>query len=98
MDFFIPVLAATVGLILIIFLAVAFLGRTKGWKRSSGRDAILKHASRALEQNPRDPRALAELGDLYYREESWDLAFRTYGTLVEMGQLAPSEFDANLRF
>jgi tetratricopeptide (TPR) repeat protein len=50
-----------------------------------------------LDQNPRDPEALAELGDLYYREENWDQAYKTYGTLSELGTQGPNEFEANLR-
>jgi len=100
MDFMIPILAAGVGLILIIFLAMIFLGRSRGGgsKSYKGRDAILKRANKLLEQNPRDPTALTELGDLYYREESWDQAFRTYGTLTELGHQAPNEFEAHLRW
>jgi len=100
MDFFIPVLAAVVGLIGIVFLAMILIGRsgTKGWGHSRGREAIIKNATRLLDQNPRDPRALAELGDLYYREESWDLAFRSYAALTELGHQAPNEFEANLRW
>jgi len=95
----IPVLAAVVGLIVIVFVAFVVLGRSKGgsWKYSKGREAIIKNATKLLEQNPRDPIALSDLGDLYYREESWDQAFRTYGTLVELGHQAPNEFEANLR-
>ena len=98
MDFLIPVLAAVVGLILIIFLVIMFVGRSGGGKRSKGRDAIVKNASKRLEQNPRDPEALAEMGDLYYREENWDQACKTYGTLTELGHQAPNEFEANQRW
>jgi len=96
----IPVLAAVVGLMLVVFLIVLFVGRKSGGGRrhSKGRDAVLKNAAKALEQNPRDPVALADLGDLYYREESWDQAYKTYGTLTELGRQAPSEFEANLRY
>ena len=99
MDFFIPILAAVVGLILIIFLVFMFLGRRSGGgKRPQGRDATMKNAAKRLEQNPRDPEALMELGDLYYREENWDQAHKTYGTLAEMGTQAPNEFETNLRW
>jgi len=98
MDLLIPISAAVVGLILIIFLKIMFKGRSGGGKHSKGRDTIIKNATKRLDQNPRDPGALAELGDLYYREENWDQAFKTYGTLAEMGSQAPSPFDANLRW
>ena len=95
----IPVLAAVVGLVIIIFLVMMILGRSKGGgeKRSKGRDSIMKNATKRLEQNPHDPVALGELGDLYYREENWDQAYKTYGTLAEMGSQGPNEFEACLR-
>ena len=99
MDFLIPVTAAVVGLVLIIFFFIMILGRIGGGggKRSKGRDVTLKNATKRLEQNPRDPQALTDLGDLYYREENWDQAYKTYGTLAELGSQGPNEFEANLR-
>jgi len=101
MDFLIPVLMAVVGIALIVFLFMTFLHRTRGGggpKATKGRDAILRSTRKRLDQNPRDPQALAELGDLYYREETWDQAYKTYGALAELGPQAPNEFEANLRW
>ena len=99
MNFIIPVMAAAVGLIFIVVITMLFFGRSgKGGRSSKGRDTIFKNATKALEHNPRDPAALAELGDLYYREENWEQAFRTYGTLTELGHQAANEFEANLRW
>ncbi|MDR0497283.1 MAG: hypothetical protein LBH42_06695, partial [Treponema sp.] len=102
MDFLIPVLAAIVGIVLVVFLLMMFRGRTGksggGGKLSKGRDSVLKEASKRLEQNPRDPEALSALGDLYYREENWDQAYKTYGALSDLGKQAPNEFEANLRW
>jgi len=101
MDFIIPILAAVVGLVLIAFLGLTILGRAKGSgrgpKQSKGRDVILKNTTKILEQNPKDPNALSDLGDLYYREENWDQAFKTYKALSELGHKAPNPFQAHLR-
>jgi tetratricopeptide (TPR) repeat protein len=98
MDFLIPVLAAVVGVILVVFLVVIFAGKSgKGGKRSKGRDEMVRNASKRLNQNPRDAEALSELGDLYYREESWDQAYKTYGSLMELGGQGQTEFQAALR-
>jgi len=99
MNFMIPVLAAVVGLDIVIFLVMMILGRSKGGgeKRSKGRDSIIKNSTKRLEQNPHDPVALGDLGDLYYREENWDQAFKTYGALAELGSQGPNEFEACLR-
>ena len=95
----IPILAAVFGLALVIFLVMMFLGRSgnSGKVRAKGRDSIIKTATKRLNNNPRDPIALSELGDLYYREENWDEAHKTYGSLVTLGSQAPNEFEANLR-
>ena len=101
MDFLIPVLAAVVGLVVIIFLVMMFLGRSRGGKGGShfkGREAIIKKAGKKLDQNPRDPQALSELGDLHYREENWEQAYKHYGALAELGAQGPNEFEANLRW
>ena len=100
MDFLIPGMASAVGLILIVFFMVIFRGGSgrSGGKRAKSRDAILRAAGKRLEQYPRDPQALSELGDLYFREENWDQAYRTYGTLAELGSQGPNEFEATLRW
>ena len=96
----IPVMAAVVGLVIIIFLVIMLRGRSVGGGggHSKGQGATIKNAIKRLEHNPRDPQALAELGDLYYREENWDQAYKTYGSLVELGHDIENEFEANLRW
>jgi len=98
MDSFFPVLAAVVGLVVIAFIAIIFFNRTKGdgGKRSRSRDTIIKNTTKKLDINPHDPEALSELGELYYREENWDQALKTYGVLAELGNHGPHEFEANL--
>jgi tetratricopeptide (TPR) repeat protein len=98
MDFLIPVLAAVVGIIVTVFLVMMFMGRSRGGKSIKGRESIIKNANKRLDQNPRDPEALSELGDVYFREENWEQAYRTYGTLAELGRQGPNEFEANLRW
>jgi len=100
MDFLIPVLAVVIVLILIVLLFLMFKGRLGGGsgKHGKSRDAIIKNVNKRLENNPKDGEALAELGDLYYREENWQEAFKTYGTLAELGSQGPNEFETNLRW
>jgi tetratricopeptide (TPR) repeat protein len=101
MSGFIPILTVIIALALIIILAIFILGRLKGslGKRNRGQDALLRDANKRLAQNPRDPEALLILGGVYYREEAWEKAYKTYELLIE---LAPSnqvinEFEVNLR-
>jgi cytochrome c-type biogenesis protein CcmH/NrfG len=103
----IPILLVVIILIVITIIMVTILGRSAGGsggggrgKRAKGRDTIIKNANKRLNQNPRDPEGLLMLGDIYYQEETWDKAYKTYETLVELAGSSPSisEFDVNLRY
>jgi tetratricopeptide (TPR) repeat protein len=96
----IPILIAAIVLGAGAIMAVSLMGRTKsGGKRLKGRDSILRDANKKLAQNPRDHEALLAAGDVYYQEETWDLAFKTYELLSEMTTLYPTmdEFMINQR-
>jgi tetratricopeptide (TPR) repeat protein len=97
----IPILIAALVLGVVAIMVVSFMGRAKGGggKRNRGRDSILRDANKKLAQNPRDHEALLAAGDVYYQEETWDLAFRTYELLSEMTTLYPTmdEFLINQR-
>jgi tetratricopeptide (TPR) repeat protein len=96
------ILSAVIILCLGLFIAL-FLQSRKGSgpkaKKTKGRDTILRNATRRLNQNPRDPQALRSLGDLYFREESWEKALKTYQILCELGTLSELEAQkASIRF
>jgi len=96
----IPILLAVLLLGLVVFVATYVLGRSKGGvKRLKGRDSIIREANKKLVQNPRDHEALLAIGDIYYQEETWDLAFKTYETLTELTSAHPAmdEFLINQR-
>ena len=99
MDLFIPVLAVVVVLALIVFVIITIKNRPAGGfgGRGKSRESIIKNANKKLEHNPRDGSALSDLGDLYYREENWNDAYKTYSALSELGSQGPNEFEANLR-
>ncbi|MFQ3546807.1 MAG: tetratricopeptide repeat protein [Termitinemataceae bacterium] len=75
-------------------------GKAKKKKRSKGRDALIRDATRRLAQNPKDPEALQTLGELYYQDQVWDKAYKTYETLVELcaTNAELNEFEINLRY
>jgi tetratricopeptide (TPR) repeat protein len=102
MDSLIPVLAAAVILIIGVFMVMMIKGQARGGgggKRAKGRDAILKTTAKRLAQNPHDANALSELGDLYFREEAWDQAYKNYGILIELTSFQEfDKFEANLRY
>jgi tetratricopeptide (TPR) repeat protein len=86
----IPILAAGLVLGIGAVLAASFMGRSKGGTKTKNRDAIMKEANKKLVQNPRDHEALLAVGDIYYQEETWDLALRTYETLSELTAAHPT--------
>ncbi|MDR1278221.1 MAG: tetratricopeptide repeat protein, partial [Treponema sp.] len=100
-------LAAVLGLVLVVALFVLINGRSRsgallGGRREKSRDALVKEADKRLAQNPRDPEALYTMGDVYFRESAWDKALKNYEILIELCSTnqAPGidEFEVNLRY
>ncbi|MDR0314111.1 MAG: tetratricopeptide repeat protein [Treponema sp.] len=101
MDFMIPILMVVVFLVAVVFVVMTVMGRSKGGGgglKMGNRDRLFKDASRKLEQNPKDPEALSTVGEVYFREESWDLAFKTYAVLMDMDRPGLNEFDIAFRY
>jgi tetratricopeptide (TPR) repeat protein len=106
MDGMIPILIAVIGLAAIVVIFMIFASRKKDGgagtrKRGTwGRDAIIRNATKRLSQNPRDPQALREMGQIYFEDESWPNAMKTYETLIESAGRNPEfdEFEANMRY
>ncbi|MDR1389006.1 MAG: tetratricopeptide repeat protein [Treponema sp.] len=94
----IPILAAVLVLGAGAMLVFSLSGRSRSI-RVKGRDAIVKEATRKLAQNSRDPAALLALADIYFQEQNWEPAYRTYETLAELLTVHPSldEFLVNQR-
>ncbi len=67
--------------------------------RAKDRSTVLREAGRRLKQNPRDPVALEALADLYFREQDYENALKSYKTLTEMCATVPEldEFQVTLR-
>ncbi len=102
--FIVPV-AIIIGAIVIIFLQSSKSKRKNsknGRKKIKTRDrnTILKDANRRLAQNPKDVDALLSLGELYFREQEYKKAMRTYEVLVDACATNPQldEFDVTLKY
>ncbi len=102
-----PILIVVVLLALLLVVLLTMGGKSgerpadkKRKQRSKGRDAVLRDSNRRLAQNPKDPEALIALGDLYYREEVWDKALKTYEVLVDLcgSNSDLDEFEINMRY
>lgn len=94
----IPVLIAVIVLVGAALGVMYFMGRTKGLGGKGNSDKAYKEAIKRLAQDPRNPEALNAVGEVYFREESWDQAYKTYSTLMELDNHSPSEFDIPFRY
>ncbi|MDR3131377.1 MAG: tetratricopeptide repeat protein [Treponema sp.] len=91
----ISILFAVIVLALGFIGAMFILGRSSGAsaaKRNKGRDAALQEARKRLSQNPKDPQGLKTAGDIYYEEQSWDKAYKTFESLIETGSNDPGVY------
>lgn len=92
-----------IGIVVIggIFVAILAANRKKDSSRRSKKDRndIVKEANRQLSQNPKDHRALQTLADLYYDEQQWEKAMKTYGILMNLCATNPdiTEWEVTMR-
>ncbi|MDR3170980.1 MAG: tetratricopeptide repeat protein [Treponema sp.] len=91
------VLGVGVGVFMMIRLGNIKIGKGEKVK---DRETILKEANQRLARKPRDAEALAQVGDIYFQEESWDKAYRIYEILVASSELDVhiDKFEAKLRY
>ena len=102
--FLLPII---LGLLVIIILFVTTSKKhkndsKKGKKRlkTKSNHALQKEANRKLAQNPKDAGALETLAGIYFDEEKFDKALRTYEILIDLcaTQKEIDEFDVTLKF
>lgn len=93
-------LSGVVVLILLVSAKRAPMGPGKKKLKMKNREVIIKESTRRLAQNPKDSEALLALGDLYYREETWAQAMKTYAVLIDVCGSNPDldEFEINMRY
>ena len=102
----IPILAAIFTLVLVVVVFIIIMGRKRdgsvGKPRSKNREARIREANKRLTINPLDPEALNAIGDVYYEENAWDKAEKTYETLVDIISREPvpgiDKFEVFYRF
>ena len=73
-----------VGVTLLFATVFAVSRRSSSGKspRTKDRQALVAAANRALAQNPKDSNALGVLADVYYSDQEWEKAARTYALLT----------------
>lgn len=75
-------LAVGVAILLAVVFAVSRRSRSGRTPRTKDRQALVAAANRALAQNPKDANALSVLADVYYTDQEWEKAARTYALLT----------------
>ena len=100
-----PILLAVLALILVLIAGWYFMIAAPNAKKKPGkgkakdRATTLKDATRRLASNPKDPDALMALADIYFNDNDFEKASKTYGILSAMTTSMP-DLDAyiiNLR-
>lgn len=92
----------------VVFLVVVLVytlqrrgdGAKKKRTKVKDRASIIKEANRLLAQNPKDHRALESLAQLYFSEQSWEKAMKTYGVLMNLCATVQEidEYEVTLRY
>ena len=69
-------------------------------KRPKDRNTILKEANRRLAQNPKDPDALLQLANIYYSDQAFEKAMRTFQVLIDLcaTNTELDEFEITLKY
>lgn len=67
-----------------LLLAVSRGARRRGNGKRKDRAALLRDANRALAQNPKDADALNTLADIYFQDQDFEKAARTYAILIDL--------------
>ena len=104
----IPILIGIVAIALVGAIVFLILTRSKSGaisksgKNSRDKDAIIRDANKRLAQNPNNPQALFAMGAVYFEDENWDKAMKTYMNLADIigaGQIAGiDKFEVYLRY
>ena len=68
--------------------------------KSKNRASIIREANKRLSQNPRDAEALKSLADMYYQDENFEKARKTYEILIDLCATNKEldEFEITLRY
>jgi tetratricopeptide (TPR) repeat protein len=104
----VPILIGVFFLALVVIVFILVSGRTKGGgsgggkRRAKNRDAKLQEANKRLAQDPLDPHALFNAGEIYFEEESWEKSMKAHETLVDLIVKSPIQgidnFDVYVRY
>lgn len=98
---YLPILLAIVGFLIILIAGWYFMVAAPNQKKKGptgkvrDRATVLKEATRKLASNPKDTEALMDLADVYFNDNDFDKASKTYAILSAMTTSNP-DLDAYL--
>ncbi|MEX2443210.1 MAG: tetratricopeptide repeat protein [Alkalispirochaeta sp.] len=104
MPFPVVVALLAITIIILIWVYLTTIGKRESKSKASAkkkdRNTRLREANRRLASNPRDHNALRTIADLYYDEETWDKAMKTYGILMNLSASNPEieEWEVTARY
>ncbi len=107
MSLFLPVLPVVVLILAVAAYYIVTIVRKRtdshqktGKIRGRDRDSTFREATRRLEQNPRDSDALLSIGEISFNEGAFDVALKTYRSLVDLCATNPhiDEYFVTLRY
>ncbi len=90
------------GFIIAIALAIVFFIMSKlksSSHKNSGeksRSALMKEASKRLNQNPKDVKGLSIMGNIHYQEKNWEKAYAVYNVLIDRIKLVEMSKQADI--
>jgi len=93
------VVLAAIMAIYYVMIVVPNRVKKPGSGRKKGREATLKEANRRLSTNPKDSEALMSLADIYFNDNDYEKASKTYNLLSSMASsnLGLDAYVVNLR-
>lgn len=103
--YFIIPIAAIILAVFVIYMVVSSKNRQAKKQKSASiksknRASIIREANKRLSQNPRDAEALKSLADMYYTDENFEKARKTYEVLMDLCATNKEldEFEITLRY
>ncbi|TFG59949.1 MAG: tetratricopeptide repeat protein [Spirochaetales bacterium] len=90
-----------IGVLVFVFLRILRKkNKSDDGNKGDDRNTVIREANRRLSQNPKDASALFSLAELYFKEENYDKAMKTYQVLIDLCSTNADliEFDLTVRY
>ena len=87
-------------IITLVLVKSSAAGKSNDKYQGKSKTAVLKDANKRLASNPKDPSALMAIADLYFNDNNFGKAMKTYRMLVDLCAVNPDldEYKINLHY